>query len=730
MFGLDSPLDKYNGAANSTRRGSLYESRVWGTHPSPPQKHYSIDLSMLNSGLDQQPFINHGLGRLDQLNAQIQGLQQLRSEYDERGSDRQKAFLMQVEDPKYRSDFPPGAFHSRGSQGANGVHTNANGPNGPNGANNALSLGTLNTNLGYSTTLGRASSDLTGLQSSASYVSPILASPSTVVGSGHQVSPTIPDSSFKYPPTQQGVVAGSLFNPNVGHQAGIGITDPHDRHFTYRPQNADTILNNAYLPPPSMNTDQFDVQQRGYGTDAPVNIDEAGHYWSGVSKNTWNQPLINENIVQTNVPNDDLYPALRRYSYGDALLPPLAGPMKSHLASSKHFNSSNTPQRYSLGSLEERINQKIYDDKAIAAVNEYFTVDTHQRVKVSTEFLSQRFFEEKKYLKELFQLPQFPLDSSVRDLQLVLVCFKAGRLDVFYMPQGKPSLIDIQEDDLVIVEADRGRDLGKVVKLGISVDEARLLKLLQFLEQLVALNEKTTDDITLASLHHGPGNGPRGAGEGAYFAPPTLYCPKPILSLALRAEILLIISKSQDEENACRMSLAKIASTLNLINAGESKGTLTLADLSQMKLIDAEYQFDRRKLIFYYSTSKRIDFRDLVRELFRIYKTRIWMCAVTGIPYLASTKKVPQKLQAKLSGDKQGSNTTDRRMSGPFANLLLGLDTSEGALFGVKPSSSVAFDDIPRNFQSSRTQLQRESLSQQASGEFLVLKSLVDTLNN
>lgn len=724
MFGIDSPSDKSIGATNSNRRGSLYESRVWGTNTSPPQKHYSIDLSMLGSGQDQHQRINHSLSNLDQFRTNIRELQQLNSEYEEKGSDPQHAFLMQVEDPKYRNDYQPGAYYSAGFQGVLGA-------NGTNSSTNTFSLGGLNTNLGFGSTLGRASSDLTGLQTSATYVSPILTSPSTVVGAGHQVSPTLANSSFKYSPTQVGVDGGSLYNLNFVHETGPPVSDPHDRHFTYRPQNTDTLLNNAYLPPPSMNKDQTGGQQRAYGADAPLNTDEPGHYWNVPSKNTWNQPSINENTIQNNFSNGELYPSLRRYSYGDALHPPLAGPMKLNFASSKQFNSPVTPQRYSLGSLDERINQKNYDDKAIAAVNEYFTVDIHQRVKVSTEFLCQRFFEEKKYLEELFQLPQFPLDSSVRDLQLVLVCFKAGRLDVFYMPQGKPSLIEIKEDDLVIVEADRGRDLGKVVKLGISVDEARLLKLLQFLEQLVALNEKSTDDITLASLHHGPGNGPRGAGEGAYFAPPTLYCPKPIISLALRAEILLIVSKSQDEEKACRMSLAKIASTLNLINAGESKGTLTLADLSQMKLIDAEYQFDRRKLIFYYSTSKRIDFRDLVRELFRIYKTRIWMCAVTGIPYQASTKKPSQKIQAKLSGEKLGMNATDSRIHRPVSNLHLGLETTDGALFNIKTSSSKALDDIPRNFQNSgATQLQRESPNQQSSGEFFVLKSLVDTLNN
>lgn len=34
---------------------------------------------------------------------------------------------------------------------------------------------------------------------------------------------------------------------------------------------------------------------------------------------------------------------------------------------------------------------------------------------------------------------------------------------------------------------------------------------------------------------------------------------------------------------------------------------------------------DRRKLTFYFTAERRVDFRELVRELFKVYKTRIWM---------------------------------------------------------------------------------------------------------
>ena len=43
----------------------------------------------------------------------------------------------------------------------------------------------------------------------------------------------------------------------------------------------------------------------------------------------------------------------------------------------------------------------------------------------------------------------------------------------------------------------------------------------------------------------------------------------------------------------------------------------------EMYLIDCEYTFDRNKLIFYFTAGGRIDFRELVKDLAAIFKTRI-----------------------------------------------------------------------------------------------------------
>src|SRR5690606_38385982 len=43
----------------------------------------------------------------------------------------------------------------------------------------------------------------------------------------------------------------------------------------------------------------------------------------------------------------------------------------------------------------------------------------------------------------------------------------------------------------------------------------------------------------------------------------------------------------------------------------------------EMKVSDAEWQWDRKKLTFYFTAEKRVDFRDLVRDLAATFKTRI-----------------------------------------------------------------------------------------------------------
>jgi cell fate regulator YaaT (PSP1 superfamily) len=56
-----------------------------------------------------------------------------------------------------------------------------------------------------------------------------------------------------------------------------------------------------------------------------------------------------------------------------------------------------------------------------------------------------------------------------------------------------------------------------------------------------------------------------------------------------------------------------------LVNARKQSKKLSL----EMKFIDIEYKFDRKKLVFYFTADGRVDFRELVKVFASEYKTRI-----------------------------------------------------------------------------------------------------------
>jgi len=186
-----------------------------------------------------------------------------------------------------------------------------------------------------------------------------------------------------------------------------------------------------------------------------------------------------------------------------------------------------------------------------------------------------------------------PLHQLPGHRQLYLVEFKAGRTDVFYVddPSGT---VQIHTGDLVIVEADRGKDLGKVTVDNLTSQQMSMLQAQQqFEQQMVADNEPSQppSSVQRKDIH-----------------------PKRIYRLAQPNEITSLVNKGEDEAKARLLCQNKVR---------QKK--------LPMEVVDAEYQWDRRKLTFYFVADRRIDFRELVRDLFKIYKTRIWMCAVNSM---------------------------------------------------------------------------------------------------
>ena len=122
-----------------------------------------------------------------------------------------------------------------------------------------------------------------------------------------------------------------------------------------------------------------------------------------------------------------------------------------------------------------------------------------------------------------------------------------------------PAGLDIQQDQHVIVETARGVEYGEVV-LGI---------------------REVEDDKVVQPL-------------------------KAVIRIATTEDDEKELKNREKEKEAFAICLEKI-----------KKHELV------MKLIEAEYTFDNNKLLFYFTADGRIDFRELVKDLAAVFKTRI-----------------------------------------------------------------------------------------------------------
>ncbi len=86
----------------------------------------------------------------------------------------------------------------------------------------------------------------------------------------------------------------------------------------------------------------------------------------------------------------------------------------------------------------------------------------------------------------------------------------------------------------------------------------------------------------------------------------------------LKYEPLTILRKATDDD----MGKLRFNREKEIESFGECAKLVEKHNLD-MKLVDVEYQFDCNKLTFYFTADQRVDFRDLVKDLAAIYKTRI-----------------------------------------------------------------------------------------------------------
>ena len=122
-----------------------------------------------------------------------------------------------------------------------------------------------------------------------------------------------------------------------------------------------------------------------------------------------------------------------------------------------------------------------------------------------------------------------------------------------------PKWLEVQKGEYIIVETTQGEDIAEVIIPGRMIDEEKL-------------------------------NTPL----------------KKVLRLASSKDLKHAEDLKKKEKEAFDICLEKI-----------SKHGL------EMKLIDSEYTFDKNKLLFYFTADGRIDFRELVKDLASIFRTRI-----------------------------------------------------------------------------------------------------------
>ena len=129
-------------------------------------------------------------------------------------------------------------------------------------------------------------------------------------------------------------------------------------------------------------------------------------------------------------------------------------------------------------------------------------------------------------------------------------------------------------------------------------------------------------------------------GKIYYFDPENLQLEKGmnvIVDTAMGEEYgEVVIARKEVEDNEVTEPLKKVVrittekdEKMRLQNKGKEKDAFKTclekieAHGLPMKLIDVEYKYDGSKVIFYFTADKRIDFRELVKDLAAIFRTRI-----------------------------------------------------------------------------------------------------------
>lgn len=274
---------------------------------------------------------------------------------------------------------------------------------------------------------------------------------------------------------------------------------------------------------------------------------------------------------------------------------------------------------------------------------------------------------------------------------LCLVINKNGKFDLLSYPNN--SNIYLQKNDLVIVDGDRGKDLVMIVEPLINLNFAILFNFLKKFEHLKSLTIGGSTGTHLTQLNASQIINSHSNEDNEFIITlPT----KQVLRFATPKEVHKILGKFLEEKKAFITCFNKIKE-LNL--------------QSDLSLINVEYQSDFKKLIFYYFAGfKRIDFRLLIKELFKIYKTRIWLCAVLpwdqpGLYTLAA----PAPDGVANTANAANASNAARRASVSSSGSVGGNPASAGSATTV---TAIVAPSIPDEYELSNDQIVNFSINE------------------
>ena len=207
-------------------------------------------------------------------------------------------------------------------------------------------------------------------------------------------------------------------------------------------------------------------------------------------------------------------------------------------------------------------------------------------------------------------------------------------ISVRFKPSGKayyfaPGALEVHKGDYVVVETARGNECGEVVEAPRDIPDSSVIGQL-----------------------------------------------KSVLRMADAIDIRQMQQNRADEQKAFRICEERI-----------------LRHGLEMKLVEAEYNLDRSKILFYFTADGRVDFRDLVKDLASVFHTRIELrqigvrdeskmlggIGICGQPFCCSRfLKDFQPVSIKMAKE-QGLSLNPTKISGSCGRLMCCLSYEQKA---------------------------------------------------